>query len=70
MNVWSATKAKLVLAALLRLGWKVARQKGSHRTLVREGWEPVTFAFHDGDEIGPVMLSKIAKTTGLKPEHL
>jgi hypothetical protein len=28
------------------------------------------FAFHDGDEIGPPMLSRIAKRTGLKPEDL
>jgi predicted RNA binding protein YcfA (HicA-like mRNA interferase family) len=67
---FSATKARVVLAALERIGWSVARQKGSHRTLKREGWPSVTFAFHDGDEIGPVMLSKIAKTTGLAPEDL
>jgi len=28
------------------------------------------FAFHDGEEIGPKMLSKIAKRTGLTPEDL
>jgi predicted RNA binding protein YcfA (HicA-like mRNA interferase family) len=70
VSAFGATKAKLVLAALLKIGWTVARQKGSHRTLQREGWEQVTFAFHDGDELGPVMLSRIAKTTGLKPEDL
>jgi hypothetical protein len=26
------------------------------------------FAFHEGTEIGPVMLARIAKKTGLKPE--
>lgn len=67
---WSATKARVVLSALLRIGWTIARQKGSHRTLHCEGWAPVTFAFQDGDEIGPVMLSKIAKATGLMPEDL
>jgi len=29
-----------------------------------------TWAFHDGEEIGPAMLAKIAKRTGLKPEDL
>jgi len=29
-----------------------------------------TFAFHETDEIGPVMLAKIGKKTGLKPEDL
>jgi predicted RNA binding protein YcfA (HicA-like mRNA interferase family) len=28
------------------------------------------FAFHDGDEIGPRMLAKIAKYTGLEPGDL
>jgi len=28
------------------------------------------FAFHDGEEIGPRMLARIAKRTGLKPEDL
>jgi hypothetical protein len=29
-----------------------------------------TLAFHDGVELGPAMLAKIAKRTGLKPEDL
>ena len=28
------------------------------------------FAFHDGEEIGPRMLARIAKHTGLQPEDL
>jgi len=28
------------------------------------------FAFHDDDEIGPRMLARIAKRTGLRPEDL
>jgi hypothetical protein len=28
------------------------------------------FAFHDDDEIGPKMLARIGKRTGLKPEDL
>jgi predicted RNA binding protein YcfA (HicA-like mRNA interferase family) len=67
---WPATKARVVLAALLRVGWVVSRQTGSHRVLVRHGWEPYVFAFHDGDEIGPRMLARIARRTGLTPEDL
>jgi predicted RNA binding protein YcfA (HicA-like mRNA interferase family) len=70
MGEWPATRADRVLAALLRIGWTVARQRGSHRRLVRAGWTPVTFAFHDRAEIGPVLLAKIAKDTGLRPEDL
>ena len=70
MSNFPSAKAKRVLAALLKLGWSVKRQTGSHRTLTRDGWPDVVFAFHDGDEIGPKMLSRIAKTTGLRPEDL
>jgi predicted RNA binding protein YcfA (HicA-like mRNA interferase family) len=70
MSRFSAAKARRVLAALLRLGWEVKRQSGSHRTLARGGWLDVTFAFHDDEEIGPVMLNKIAKRTGRKSEDL
>jgi predicted RNA binding protein YcfA (HicA-like mRNA interferase family) len=70
MSTWGARKARLVLAALLRIGWRIKRQSGSHRTLAREGYTDFVFAFHDGEEIGPRMLSRIAKHTGLKPEDL
>jgi len=70
VSVWPTTKAKQVLSALLRIGWAIQRQRGSHRTLVRAGWEPYVFAFHDGDEIGPAMLARIARRTGLTPENL
>jgi HicA toxin of bacterial toxin-antitoxin, len=33
MSEWSSTKAKRVLAALLRIGWEVKRISGSHRIL-------------------------------------
>ena len=68
MSVWGARKARLVLAALLSIGWRVKRQSGSHKVLARDGWADVIFAFHDGDEIGPRMLARIARHTGLKPE--
>jgi predicted RNA binding protein YcfA (HicA-like mRNA interferase family) len=52
MSDWPASKAKRVLAALLRVGWSVKRQSGSHRLLTRPGWPDYEFAFHDRDEIG------------------
>jgi len=55
---------------LLRIGWQVARQKGSHKVLTRPGSGSYVFAFHDRDELGPKMLSRIAKHTGLKPDGL
>jgi predicted RNA binding protein YcfA (HicA-like mRNA interferase family) len=70
MNQWSSTRARRVLAALLRIGWIVKRQSGSHRTLSRPGWSDFVFAFHDNEEIGPRMLVRIEKQTGLSPEDL
>ncbi len=70
MRPWKSAKASRVLAALLRIGWSIKRQSGSHRTLEREGWHDYVFAFHDGEEIGLVMLARIAKRTGLTPEDI
>lgn len=70
MSRWPSTKATRVLAALLRIGWRIEKQRGSHRTLVRNGFADVTFAFHDQDEIGPKMLARLAKHTGLTPDDL
>lgn len=70
MSQWPSAKARRVLAALLRIGWNVKRESGSHKTLSRPGWPDYTFAFHDKDEIGPKMLARVAKNTGLKPEDL
>jgi predicted RNA binding protein YcfA (HicA-like mRNA interferase family) len=70
MSQWPSAKAKRVLAALMRIGWKIKRQSGSHRTLTRNGWPDFVFAFHDDEEIGPRMLTRISKHTGLNPEDL
>ncbi len=69
MAAWSSTRASRVLAALLRIGWREVRRTGSHRRLVRQG-RAYTWAFHDNEEIGPPMLARIAKHTGLRPEDL
>ena len=71
MSRWGSAKARKVLRALKKLGWTVLRETGgSHRVLVREGWPPYVWSFHDGDEIGPAMLSRIGKHTGLEPSDL
>ena len=70
MSQWSSAKAKRVLAALFRIGWQIKRTTGSHKVLSRPGWNDTTFAFHDNQEIGPNMLKRIAKATGLTPEDL
>jgi predicted RNA binding protein YcfA (HicA-like mRNA interferase family) len=71
---WPSTKARKVYRALVRIGWspKPGGRKGSsHIQLVHPKFAaPFTWAFHDDVEIGPIMLRRIAKHTGLKPEDL
>jgi predicted RNA binding protein YcfA (HicA-like mRNA interferase family) len=67
---WPSTRASRVFAALLRIGWRVKRQTGSHATLERPGWPDFVWAFHESAEIGPRMLARIAKRTGLEPDDL
>ena len=64
---WKATKAPRVLSALQRIGWRIKRQKGSHRTIERRRWPDYVFAYHDRAELGPVALEKLGKKTGLTP---
>jgi len=70
MSNWPSVKAKKVLAALQSIGWRVKRQSGSHKTLEHAEYPVYVFAFHDGEEIGPRMLARIAKHTGLGPDDL
>ncbi len=70
MSQWPSVKARRLLAALAAIGWTLKRQSGSHRTLSKEGWPDFVFAFHDADEIGPRMLARIAKHTGMTPRDL
>jgi predicted RNA binding protein YcfA (HicA-like mRNA interferase family) len=74
MSRWPATSAKKVYRALQRIGWvEKARvsTSGSHKQMQHPDFPyQYTWAFHDSDEIGPVMLAKIAKRTGLKPGDL
>ena len=57
-----------------RIGWSekraVKKKGGSHRVLEKPGRPNVVFAFHDSDEVGPPMLARIARDTGLTPEDL
>jgi predicted RNA binding protein YcfA (HicA-like mRNA interferase family) len=70
-SAFRSTKASRVFAALSRIGWTVKRKaKGSHKVLAREGFQNYVWSFHDREEIGPKMLARIAKHTGLRPEDL
>jgi predicted RNA binding protein YcfA (HicA-like mRNA interferase family) len=68
---WPSRRAKRVLAALESIGWRIKRHAGtSHKVLKRAGFEDYPFAFHDSQEIGPKMMARIAKKTGLTRDDL
>lgn len=71
MSYWPSTKANKVYRALLRIGWTPKDHKGSsHIQLTHPQKGEYTWPFHDSVEIGPKMLARIAKKTGLKREDL
>lgn len=74
MGTFPSPNANKVYHALLRIGLREKPRishSGSHRQLENPKYPfEYTWAFHDGDEIGPKMLAKIAKHTGLKPDDL
>jgi len=41
---WPSTRAGRVIAALLRIGWRIKRERGSHKTFARDGWADYVFA--------------------------
>ena len=70
MSQWSSTKLESSTRHSSKSGWTFLRQVGSHKKLSHPNFPNYTWAFLDNEEIGPVMLAKIAKKTGLKPSDL
>jgi predicted RNA binding protein YcfA (HicA-like mRNA interferase family) len=74
MDKFPSTSAKKVFRALQRIGWREKSRlskSGSHKQLENPNYPyEFTWAFHDGEELGPKMLARIAKHTGLKPEDI
>ena len=71
MSRWPSAKGRRVLRARLKIGWTVKARKDSSRLqLVHPERGEYTWAFSDSEEIGPKMLARSAKHTGLAPEDL
>jgi predicted RNA binding protein YcfA (HicA-like mRNA interferase family) len=71
MGEWPSSRASSVLAALIRIGWRMKRRSGgSHVLLAPDGWTDFVWSFHERDEIGPRMLASVAKHAGLTPRDL
>lgn len=50
-----------------RVGWTVARQRGSHVMMVKSGYE-YTLSIPQQDELGPGLLRKLIRQAGLSVE--
>ena len=46
------------------------RTVGSHKIMKKDGWPDYPFSFHDSEELGPAILAKVSKKTGLQPQDL
>ena len=70
MSDYPSLKKRQLLKVLKSIGYVVDRQKGSHMTLVCEGRQKLTFAFHDGQSIPPGLVKKIlTKDVGLSDKE-
>ena len=59
-----------LVRALVRLGWTVRRQSGSHMVLVRAAHSPVTVPVHRGKTLKEGTARGILKATGISEEAL
>jgi len=51
-----------------RLGWSIARQKGSHLMLIKQGYL-YTLSVPQHRELGPGILRKLIKQAGISVEE-
>jgi predicted RNA binding protein YcfA (HicA-like mRNA interferase family) len=72
MSQFPSIKAKRLLAILERkpLGYRVARQSGSHRRMEAPGRPSLSFSFHDKATIASGLVRKIlTKDVGLAEDE-
>ena len=62
-------RAEEVIRALSRAGFRVVRQRGSHRILKHPDGRTTVVPVHRGDAIGPGLMSKILWDTEIGREE-
>ncbi|HRQ65104.1 MAG TPA: type II toxin-antitoxin system HicA family toxin [Xanthomonadaceae bacterium] len=63
-------KPQEVVRLLERQGFVESRQRGSHKQFRHPDGRATTVPFHQGRDISPVLLRKIAQDIGVVPEDL
>ena len=61
--------ATKVIKALSKLGFKIARKHGSHVVLKHPDGRLTVVPVHAGEQIGPGLLTKIIKDSGVSKEQ-
>ena len=64
----SRSRLREQLRTLLRIRGSSERLSVLHATLSHPDWPDLVFASHDDEEIGPRMLARIVKKSGLTPD--
>jgi predicted RNA binding protein YcfA (HicA-like mRNA interferase family) len=63
-------KPREVAALLERLGFRLARQRGSHQQYRHPDGRATTVPFHGNRDISPLLLRQIARDVGLTVDQL
>lgn len=63
-------KPREVAVLLEQLGFEEVRQRGAHRQYRHPDGRGTTVPFHQGRDISPTLLRKIARDIGLTAEEL
>ena len=63
-------KPQEVVRLLQILGFREVRQKGSHKQFRHEDGRSTTVPFHQGHDISPILLRKIAEDIGMTVDRL
>jgi predicted RNA binding protein YcfA (HicA-like mRNA interferase family) len=63
-------KPRDVVALLQGLGFTEVRQRGSHKQFRHPDGRGTTVPFHQGRDISPTLLRKIAQDISITPEQL
>jgi predicted RNA binding protein YcfA (HicA-like mRNA interferase family) len=59
-----------VVAALRSLGFAEVRQRGSHKQFRHPDGRVTTVPFHEGRDLSPILLRKIARDIGLTVDDI
>jgi predicted RNA binding protein YcfA (HicA-like mRNA interferase family) len=70
MGTLPVLKPAEVVAILRRLGFVEVRQRGSHKQFRHADGRGTTVPFHQGRDISPVLLRKIAEDIGMTVEEI